>query len=124
MKGIDVKTELRRNGFTLTQVASLLGESQQNLNAALSKDDIRTGLVERISQVTGLPIAVFYGDSNMGNGSGNQSSIVAGNNNRINTQQAEFLRELSAQRKLTEKSQEQIDRLLGVIEKLSENKKD
>lgn len=124
MKGIDVKTELRRNGFTLTQVASLLGESQQNLNAALSKDDIRTGLVERISQVTGLPIAVFYGDSNMGNGSGNQSSIVAGNNNHINTQQAEFLRELSAQRKLTEKSQEQIDRLLGVIEKLSENKKD
>ena len=124
MKGIDVKTELRRNGFTLTQVASLLGESQQNLNAALSKDDIRTGLVERISQVTGLPIAVFYGDSSMGNGSGNQSSIVAGNNNHINTQQAEFLRELSAQRKLTEKSQEQIDRLLGVIEKLSENKKD
>ena len=124
MKGIDVKTELRRNGFTLTQVASLLGESQQNLNAALSKDDIRTGLVERISQVTGLPIAVFYGDSSMGNGSGNQSSIVAGNNNHINTQQAEFLRELSAQRKLTEKSQEQIARLLGVIEKLSENKKD
>lgn len=120
MKGIDVKTELRRNGFTLTQVASLIGESQQNLNAALSKEDIRTGLLERICQATGLPIAVFYGDTSKGNGSGNQSSIVAGNNNHINTQQDEFLRELAAQRRLTEKSQEQIDRLLGVIEKLSE----
>ena len=120
MKGIDVKAELRRRNFTLTQVAGLLGESQQNLNAALSKEDIRTGLLERICQATGLPIAVFYGDSNMGNGSGNQASIVAGNNNHINTQQDEFLRELAAQRRLTEKSQEQIDRLLGVIEKLSE----
>lgn len=123
MKGIDVKTELRRNGFTLTQVASLLGESQQNLNAALSKDDIKTGLIERISVATGIPIATFYGDPITALASGDNAQAVAGNNNNVNTQQAEFLKELSAQRKLTEKSQEQIDRLLGVIEKLSENKK-
>lgn len=120
MKGIDVKTTLKKQGFTLTSVAAALGESQQNLNSLLSKDDVRTGLLERICQATGIPIAVFYGDTSMGNGSGNQSSIVAGNNNHINTQQDEFLRELAAQRRLTEKSQEQIDRLLGVIEKLSE----
>ena len=120
MKGIDVKAVLKKHGYTLTSIASSLGESQQNLNSLLSKEDIRTGLLERICQATGLPIAVFYGDTTMGNGSGNQSSIVAGNNNHINTQQDEFLRELAAQRKLTEKSQEQIDRLLGVIEKLSE----
>lgn len=120
MKGLAVKEILKKNGFSVSCVAEKLGESNQNLFAALSKDDVKTGLLERISMVTGLPIAVFYGDTKMGSGSGNQSSIVAGNNNHINTQQDEFLRELAAQRRLTEKSQEQIDRLLGVIERLSE----
>jgi len=120
MKGLDIKDYLRKNGYTVTAVADLLGESNQNLFAALGKEDVKSGLIERISQVTGIPVASFYGDTTMGNGSGNQGSIVAGNNNHINTQQDEFLRELAAQRRLTEKSQEQIDRLLGVIEKLSE----
>lgn len=119
MKGIDVKTELRRRGFTLTQVATLIGESQQNLNAALSKDDIRTGLLERIAEATGLPVSLFYGDTNIATASGENASAVAGNNNHVNTKDGDFLKELAAQRKLTEKSQEQIDRLLGVIEKLS-----
>ena len=48
MKGIDVKTTLKKQGFTLTSVAAALGESQQNLNSLLSKDDVRTGLLERI----------------------------------------------------------------------------
>lgn len=127
MKGLAVKEILKRNGFSVSGVAEKLGESNQNLFAALAKDDVKSGLLERIAEATGLPIAVFYGDSSMGNGSGNQASIVAGNNNNINTQQDAFLRELAAQRKLTEKSQEQteksqeqIDRLLGIIEKLSE----
>lgn len=120
MKGLAVKEILKRNGFSVSGVAEKLGVSNQNLFAALAKDDVKSGLLERIAEVTGLSVAVFYGDTNMGNGSGNQSSIVAGNNNHINTQQDEFLRELAAQRRLTEKSQEQIDRLLGVIEKLSE----
>lgn len=122
MKGIDVKAELRRRHFTLTQVANLLGESQQNLNAALSKDDIRTGLLEKISEATGLPIAVFYGDSTVNASVGNYSSAVTGNNIQVNTATGEFLKELAAQREMTQKSQEQIDRLLGVIEKLSEQK--
>jgi len=122
MKGIDVKTELKRQGFTLTQVAALIGESQQNLNAALSKDDIRTGLLERISEATGLPVSLFYGDTNIATASGENASAVAGNNNHVNTTDGDFLKELAAQRKLTEKSQEQIDRLLGVIEKLSSTK--
>ena len=122
MKGIDAKAELRRRHFTLTQVANLLGESQQNLNAALSKDDIRTGLLEKISEATGLPIAVFYGDSTVNASVGNYSSAVTGNNIQVNTATGEFLKELAAQREMTQKSQEQIDRLLGVIEKLSEQK--
>lgn len=120
MKGLYVKEILRKNGFTVSSIAEKLGVSNQNLFSLLGKEDIKTSTIERISEATGLPAAIFFGDTTMGNGSGKQSSIVAGNNNHINTQQDEFLRELAAQRRLTEKSQEQIDRLLGVIEKLSE----
>lgn len=52
-------------------------------------------------------------------------NIVTGNgnavgNNSVNTAtDAKLIAEIAAQRRLTEKSQEQIDRLLGIIEKLS-----
>lgn len=119
MKGIDVKTELKRRGFTLTQVAGLIGESQQNLNALLSKDDIRTSLVERIAEATGLPVSLFYGDTNIATASGENSSAVAGNNNRVNMKPDKFLEELAAQRRLTEKAMEQNSDLLGILKNLT-----
>lgn len=122
MKGLTIKEILKRNGFTVSGVAEKLGESNQNLFALLAKDDVRTSLVERISEATGLPVSLFYGDTNIATASGENASAVAGNNNHVNTKDGDFLKELAAQRKLTEKSQEQIDRLLGVIEKLSSTK--
>lgn len=88
----------------------------------LGKEDIKTGLLERIAEVTGLPVSLFFGDSHIHAQVGDNSSAVTGNNIQVNTTTGEFLKELAAQRQITEKSQEQIDRLLGVIEKLSENK--
>lgn len=122
MKGLTIKEILRRNGYVLAKVAEQLGESSQNFSALLAKDDVRTSLVERISEVTGLPVSLFYGDTNIATASGENASAVAGNNNRISTPGPDFMKELAAQRKLTEKSQEQIDRLLGVIENLSGQK--
>ena len=122
MKGLTIKEILRRNGYVLAKVAEQLGESSQNFSALLAKDDVRTSLVERISEVTGLPVSLFYGDTNIATASGENASAVAGNNNRISAPGPDFMKELAAQRKLTEKSQEQIDRLLGVIENLSGQK--
>lgn len=123
MKGLTIKEILRKNGFTLIAVAEKLGESSQNFSSLLSKDDVRSGLIERISEATGLPVSLFYGDTNIATASGVNSSAVAGNNNTVHApQNDDFLKELAAQRRLTEKSQEQIDRLLGVIEKLSGQK--
>lgn len=119
MKGLIVKEVLRKNGFALGKVAEMIGESQQNFSSLLAKDDLRTSLVERIAEATGLPVSIFYGDTNIATASGDNSSAVAGNNNNVGMKPDRFLNELAAQRKLTEKSQEQIDRLLGVIEKLS-----
>lgn len=119
MKGLTIKEILRRNGFVISDVAEKLGISNQALFSLLGKDDVRSGLIERISGVTGLPVSLFYGDTNIATASGENAQAVAGNNNHVNTKDGDFLKELAAQRKLTEKSQEQIDRLLGVIEKLS-----
>lgn len=119
MKGLTVKEILRKNGFTISAVAEKLGVSNQNLFSLLGKDDVRSSTLERIAEVTGLPVSLFYGDTNIATASGENSSAVAGNNNSVGMKPDRFLNELAAQRKLAEKSQEQIDRLLGVIEKLS-----
>ena len=119
MKGLTVKEILRKNGYTISAVAEKLGVSNQNLFSLLGKEDVRTSTIERISEVTGLPISMFYGGSSIALTSGENSPAVSGNNNHVGTQPDRFLDELAAQRALTEKSQEQIDRLLGVIERLS-----
>ena len=122
MKGLTIKEILRKNGFTLAAVADKLGESNQNLSAMLGKEDVRTGLLERISEVTGLPVTAFYGETHVHASIGNNSSAVTGNNIQVNTITGEFLKELAAQRQMTQKSQEHIDRLLRVVDKLSDKK--
>ena len=120
MKGLCVKEILKKNGYTVSGVAEKLGVSNQNLFSLLGKDDVKSSTIERIAEATGLPVSMFYGDSTVNASLGNYSSAVTGNNIQVNTTTGEFLKELAAQRRLTEKSQEQIDRLLGVIEKLSD----
>ena len=104
-------------------MAEKLGISNQNLFSLLGKDDVKTSTLERIAEATGLPVSLFYGDSHFHASLGDHSSAVTGNNIQVNTTTVEFLAELAAQRQLTQKSQEQIDRLLTIIEKISDKKK-
>ena len=60
MKGADIKRILNTRGFTQQEVADRLGKTLANLSGQLGKDDIRTGLVEDISRVTGIPMADFF----------------------------------------------------------------
>lgn len=107
--------------MTVTQIAASLGESQQNLNAALSKDDIRTGLLERISAVSGIPISEFYGEKTCAaSTSGASSPIIAGNSNSgANSvhihERRDFLEELRTQQQLTRQALDQNDRLLEIV---------
>lgn len=59
MSGEEVKRILAANGLTQKDLAAMLGMSPQNLGSQLSKDDIRTGLLEDISKVTGIPLQDF-----------------------------------------------------------------
>lgn len=113
MKGIEIKRILSENGVSVAHIARLLGLSQQNLSAALQKDDIRTGLLEDIAGAIGKDVPFFYGvgtSAGSALASGDNSTAVAGNNNRVNTER--FVNLLA-------KEDEQIDRLLSIIESLS-----
>ena len=47
MKGIELKKILRDSGFSISQIARTLETSQQNLNSALSAEDVKSGTIEK-----------------------------------------------------------------------------
>lgn len=50
------------SGHTLTEIAEKLGMSQQNLSKLLSVQDVKTGLVEKISKALNVPVSYFFED--------------------------------------------------------------
>lgn len=106
----------------MSDVAERIGVSLQNLSAMLAREDIRTGLLEKIAAAIGEPISFFYGETPAGSqatASGDGSTAIAGNGNKVHEGADKFLTELAAQRGLTEKAMEHNGRLLGIIEQLS-----
>ena len=59
MSGEEVKRILAGNGISLKVLAERLGTTPQNVSNLLSKEDIRTGLLEDISRVTGITLDSF-----------------------------------------------------------------
>lgn len=117
MKGKDIKDVLAKHSIPQTEIAKLLGITPNNLNNMLSKDDIRTGLLEGIATAANIPISVFYGDTFNISGSNN----ATGNNstNTVNATDERLLsllvskdEQLLLAMKQTSKAQEQMDRLL------------
>lgn len=121
MKGSNIKEVLRANGCQMKQIAEKMGTSLSNLSAGLSKDDVRTGLLEDIAEAAALPVSAFYGESfgTVQTVSGNNNTQVAGNSNTVtNSDQTvlELLKMKDEQLTLTikqvSKAQEQMDRVL------------
>lgn len=84
MKGIELKNFLAGKGITVTSIAKMLGESQPNMSSLLGVGDVKTGLLERISAATGIPISEFFGErtsisATMHGGNGNKMINGTGN---------------------------------------------
>ena len=84
MNGDAVKKILRERKVKLNAIASSLGESPQNVSSMLNASDIKTGVLERISSVTGIPISEFFGEKSsisatMHGGNGNRLQAGTGN---------------------------------------------
>ncbi|MCM1347732.1 MAG: hypothetical protein NC206_11705 [Bacteroides sp.] len=119
MKGLQLKEKLSRKGLNGTQVAELLGISHQAFFSLMKSEDIKSGTIERISEATGIPITELYGIGHSATASGDGSTAVAGYGNTVtgSSEMARALEEIGEQRKLVAKAQEQIDRLISIIEK-------
>lgn len=117
MNGDAVKKILRERKVKLNAIASSLGESPQNVSSMLNALDIKTGVIERISSVTGIPISEFFGENpsisaSMHGGNGNR--MMTGTGNVMNGGNAELIAALK----------EQIETLKAIIEKKNDDLKD
>lgn len=111
MTGTDLKSILRRTGKQMNEIAALINISPQALNQVLNSKDVKSGILESIAEALGLSVYDFYKDDNAVSAV-NNSLAIHGNGNSANNDTSAFLMLLS-------KKDEQIDRLLGIIEKMN-----
>lgn len=117
MKGEIIREVLAKKGIQQSEIAKLLNDTPNNLNNKLSKDDIRTGLLESISEVSNIPISVFYGEAYgsvqiHGNHIATGDNTVNGNDDRLLNLLVSKDEQLTMAMKQTSKAQEQMDRVL------------
>lgn len=105
MTGNELKEVLRRNGFTLAEVAEKLGLSRQNFSNRIQKQDIKVGFLKNISDATGVPLSAFISDLE------HQSSTETQNGVFVPQKMVDMFRNLSETVKL---QQETIAYLVGV----------
>ena len=95
MTGQKIKDILRSEGITIADVARMLGHNgDQRLHSALKSEDVKSGLIEDIARVTNKSVCYFY----------------EGSGNTVATLSEKFIA-------LLEKKDEQMERLIGIIEK-------
>lgn len=110
MSGEQLKEILAKTGKSYAEIANLLGISSQSLYQIFKADDVKSGLLEKLCSVLGQDVTLFYGGMVTAT---NNSLAINGNGNNANNDTSAFLMLLS-------KKDEQIDRLLGIIEKMND----
>ncbi len=120
MTGQQLKQKLAEIGCSnINELAKIMGQSNQKLYASMASPDIKTGLIEDIARALGLRVSDFYApsakaDNGIAVSGGSVDSPVV--NNAISESLVQSM--LDTKDKQIEKQGEQIDRLLGIIEKL------
>lgn len=108
MKGIQVKEKLLNNGYVLADVAKNMGIIPQNLQSLLSAEDIKTGVLENIAKAISKSVYFFYDDSS--------EEINKTEDVNVNGDVGKLIDVIHNQSSQLTKSQEQIDRLLSLLE--------
>lgn len=125
MSGKELKEILAARGINLSELARMLGfANDQRLHSALNAADIKTGFLERIVAVTGIPLSYFYpaASATITNESSelhvrNNSGVVSGTNNGSISagQDAQRLVEMLVE--ANAKKDQQIDKLIALLSK-------
>lgn len=132
MTGKHVQDLIISEGYSVNQIAKLIGVAQPNLLSLLRHDDIRTGLLEDIAKAMGKPLSFFYGETygNVSQNSGsnnatainNSTATTISNDDRIlslllskDEQLTLAMKQTSKAQEQTSKAQSQMDRVLDQI---------
>lgn len=112
MKGEKIKELLKEKGFSISEVAKKMGESNQNLFAALAKTDVKSGLLERISAATGISIPEFYGIEPVEASDVPAKEIIQ----KPADTHDKYITALSDQQAMTRQALDQVDTLLRILD--------
>lgn len=115
MKGTHVKQRLLAEGLEISEVAKRIGMDSDELQNILASECVPMDVLKRIEEVAGKAIFFVYENLAPTNSiSGNNNTL--GDNNNLDSSAVMKLLDL------LEKKDEQIDRLLGIIEVQQTNK--
>ncbi len=120
MKGCVFKERIiKLTGLKQAEIARRVDRMPQALNSLFKAEDISSGLIEEFCQVFNIPISKLYEDEGYAAIAGDGSTAVAGYGNNVNDSVAliKAIEEISAQRRVTETAQAQIDKLIELIGK-------
>ena len=109
MDGLTLKHIIERTGRRTNDIAEAIGTTPQSLNNSFHSQDVKSGLIEKIANVLGVPISSLYGDTNTQTVNGN---VVDSSNVNVYGVNYDALR----------KRDEHIDRLLAIIERMQHDK--
>lgn len=125
MTGKELKDKLSTCGISQAEIARRLGMSTQSMSQALNVADIKTGFLEKIANVLGVPMSRFYPNdttTTITNESSelhvrNNSGVVSGTNNGSISagQDAQRLVEILVE--ANAKKDQQIDKLIALLTK-------
>ena len=118
MKGEDLKKRLKETSITMSEIANRLGILPQTLYSAFNADDVKSGLLEKLSEALNVPISFFYGDAYTITGN---NIVNSGDNNAVNASDDRLIsllmskdEQLTMAMKQTSKAQSQMDELIAM----------
>lgn len=123
MTGREFKVKLDNLGVKYSELAAKLEMSQQALSAAFIVKDVKTGFVERVASALDIPASSFYNDGvqtptiTVNAPNRNSAPVNAGNGTQMVTSDAKMMEAINTLIAQNAKKDEQIDRLLAILEK-------
>lgn len=117
MSGEQIKNKLAAAGYSIAEVARILGMTRQNLSQSLSSPDVKTGLIEKLSQSLNIPVSYFLEDVQSKSDTstnGSHSSQAVGDGAMASN--SEGVKECL---EIIRRQQESIDKLVDTVQALS-----
>lgn len=120
MTGAELKERLQATHIPMSEIARRIQVSPQNLNSLFNSEDVKSGVLERLSKALDVPITYFYGDTYNVTGNNNATGV----NNTINASDERLLtllvnkdEQLTMAMKQTSKAQSQMDEMIAMMKK-------